>query len=127
MERSYSLFPMLCAEGELVKFGACFSPGWVVLLKNGNEAVAVGWLNQVCHLVHDDVFEQVLRLFYELGVEPDITCLVIAASPLGLHPLQEVAGNVHFQLLFPLLDEWRNGFVEKALMPVVEYLLSLVL
>ena len=69
-----------------------------------DEALAVGWLQQVRHLMHDDVFEQILRLLHELRVEADMTRTVIAASPLGLHPLEKIPGDSHLQLRLPLSD-----------------------
>ena len=86
--------PRLCLERELVEFSAGFSPGWVVLFEDRNETVAVGRFDQVGHLVNDDVFKHVLRLFHQFGVEADVARLVIAAPPLGLHSLEEVTAHL---------------------------------
>lgn len=40
-----------------------FSPGWVMLAEDGDEAIAVRGLNDMGHFVHNDVFKDVLRLF----------------------------------------------------------------
>ena len=89
------LLPHLCCQRQLVEFGASFAPGRVVLLKNRDEAVAVGWLQQVSHFMDDDVFEQVLGLLDEFRVKSDMPDPVIAASPPGFHPLQEVSSHPH--------------------------------
>lgn len=51
--------------------------------------------DQMHHLVHDDVLQQVLRLLRQLGVEADGAGGWGAASPLGFHALQEVGGNLY--------------------------------
>ena len=45
----------------------------------------------VDQLVNDDEFEALRRLSGKLGIEPNGACLVVAASPLGLHPSYEDA------------------------------------
>ena len=66
-----------------------------MLCEDRNEAIAVRGLYEMDHLMDDDVFEKVFWLFHEFRIEPDMSCLMIAASPLGFHPLQEIAGHVH--------------------------------
>jgi len=46
----------------------------------------------------------------------------VTASPLGFHPLQEIAGYLHFQLWLPLFDEQRHDFVKQRFMPLVNNL-----
>ncbi len=76
-----------------------------MFLKNLDETITVGGFQQVDHLVDDDVFEEVLRLLHQLGVQPDTTFAVVAAPPLRFHPLQEIPGDFHLELGFPLFDE----------------------
>ena len=64
-------------------------------LVTGEELLAMGRRDQMEHLVHHDVFEQVLRLLDQLGVQPDVSRPVIAASPLGLHPSDCPAGRLN--------------------------------
>jgi len=47
------------------------------------------------HFMNDDVFKKVPRLPYEFSIEPDVPGSVIAAAPLGLHALEEVAGHLY--------------------------------
>ena len=61
-----------------------------MLLKDGDEAIAMHGLDEVNHLVDDDVFEEVFWLLHKLGVKADVPGPVITPSPLGLHPLQEI-------------------------------------
>lgn len=79
-------------------------------------------LHEVHHLVNDDVFQEILRFFHQLGIEADVTRPVIAASPLSFHPLQEIACDLHSQPRFPLIDQLRYEIVEKGLVPVVDHL-----
>ena len=102
-----SFLPNLRPQGQLVQFLAGFAPRWVVLGKQGHKPFAVGGLEQVEHLVHDHVLQKVFRLLHELGVEADVPRPVIAASPLRLHALEEVAGNTNAELrLLPLLPTY---------------------
>jgi hypothetical protein len=50
-----------------------------------------------------------------------VTSSVIAASPLGLHPLQEIAANLDSELPFPPLNDRRDSFVKKLLVPFMYY------
>ena len=58
-----------------------------------DEPLAVRRLDQVNHLMHDDVLDEVLRFLDQLGVQADMSRSVVAASPLGLHPLEEIADD----------------------------------
>ena len=49
--------PRLGAQRQLIQFGPRFAPSWVMLLKDGDEALAVCWFQQVDHFVDDHVFE----------------------------------------------------------------------
>ena len=73
-----------------------------MLSKDGQEAIIMRRLNKVNHLVNDHVFEKVLRLGHELRIEADVPCLVVAASPLGFHPLKKILSypDVQPHLLF---------------------------
>ena len=62
-------------------------------------------LDEVNHFVNDDVFEQVLGLCHKLRIQADMPHLVIAASPLRFHPLQEILLDVHPELEFPFPDQ----------------------
>ena len=79
-------------------------------------------LDEMNHLVNDHVFEKVLGLFHQLGVEANMARLVVAASPFGLHSLQEISGELHLELSFPFPDERRHNVVEKRFMPLVDHL-----
>jgi hypothetical protein len=108
----------------VVEFGAGFAPGRVVFLKDTDEAIAVRGLNEVNHLVSNDVFEQVLWLFYQLGVEADMPSSVVAAPPFGLHPLQEVAADLDLELSLPFVDQRRHRFMKQYLVPLVYHVLA---
>ena len=76
-----------------------------MLAKDSDEAITVRRLNEMNHLVNDDVLEEILWLFHEFCIQADVCRFVIAASPLRLHPLQEVSGHCHVQLQLPFLYE----------------------
>lgn len=66
--KSHSLIPYLGCQRQLVEFCASLAPSRIVLSNQRKKALAVRGLDQVDHLMHDDVFEQVLGLLHELGV-----------------------------------------------------------
>ena len=76
-------------------------------------------LGKVNHFVNDYVFEQVLGLRYKLRVQTNVPRLVVAASPLRFHPLQEILSDAHSELGLPFLDQQRHHLMEKRLMPLV--------
>lgn len=75
--------------------------------------LTVGRRDQMKHLVHDHVLEQVLRLLHELGIQADVPRSMIAAAPLGLHALQEVAGDFDAKLRLPFTNQRRHDVVEE--------------
>jgi len=57
----------------------------------------VGWLQQVRHFMHHDVFKAFLGLLGQFRIEADGTRAVSAASPLGLHLLHMKPRNLNAQ------------------------------
>lgn len=53
------------------------------------EAAVVSWLQQMDHLMHDDVFKAFTWLLCQLCIKPNSPCAVVAASPLRFHPLHK--------------------------------------
>ena len=105
--------PFLRCQWKFIEFDASFTPIRLVFIEDCDEAIAVRWLNQMCHFVDDHVFEKVLRLLYKFRVQPDVSRSVIAGSPLCFHSLQEILGDLNAQLGFPFRDQWRNRLVQK--------------
>jgi hypothetical protein len=60
------------------------------------------------HLVNDYILQQVARFLHEFSVQPNGACLRVAASPLGCHPLQEVAVDLYAEAPFPFVDDGRD-------------------
>jgi hypothetical protein len=112
-----SFLPSLSGQWQFIEFSSRFPPSWVVLVKDRDEAIIMGWFKQVDHFMDDDVFEKILWFLYEFGVEANVAGAVVAASPLGFHSLQVITGNFYPQLCLPLLDELRNDFVQKGFVP----------
>ncbi len=56
-----------------------------MLVKDVDEAIIVGRLNEVHHFMDDHILQQVLGLLYELRIEPDVSSFMIAGRgvPLG--------------------------------------------
>ncbi len=77
---------------------------------------------QMCHLMDNHVFEQVLGVLHQFGIEADMPGPGITAAPLGFNPLQKVAVYLNFQFLLPLLDERRHGHVQQHFMPRMHHL-----
>lgn len=73
------------------------------------------------HLVRDDVVEKLLRLLHHLGVQADVACAVVAASPLRLHPRDEVNLHAHTELRCPLGDKRRNRSLQRRLVEAEAY------
>jgi hypothetical protein len=78
--------------------------------KDGHEAVAVCWLQQLQRFVNDNIFYQITRLLHQFYVEAHVSRLVIAASPFGFHLLQEILGNFQLQLRLPFLDQYGHNW-----------------
>ena len=64
--------PTLSSQGELVQLRPRLPPCWVVLPQDGEESFTVSRLDQVDHLVSDDIFEKVLRFCHKLRIEAEL-------------------------------------------------------
>ena len=89
-----SFLPGLRCQRQFVELGAGVPPSGIMLVKECHEALAVGGLNEVHHFVNDDVFQKVLGLFHQFGIEAQVVCPVISASLLGFHPAARNLGSV---------------------------------
>ena len=58
---------------------------------------------QMKHLMDHHVFQQVLGFLHQFGVQADVPRPGIAAAPLSLHALEEVAGHLELMLTLMLL------------------------
>ena len=59
------------------------------LIHQGHKARVVCRFEQMSHLVNNNVFEAFPRLSGEIGIQSDRARAVIAATPFGLHSLDE--------------------------------------
>lgn len=91
----HSFSPRLRLQRQFIEFGTSLAPSRVMLAQDGQKPLAVRRLDEMDHFVNDDVFEQALRFRHELRIQPNMPGSVIAASPLGLHPLQEIPRDLH--------------------------------
>lgn len=66
-----------------------------------DETGVVGRLQQVNQFVNNNVLEALHWLLGQLGVEANRACLMVAAPPLGLHPLHEEPIHPHAQQRLP--------------------------
>ena len=117
--------PNLRGEGEGVEFGPSFLPGRVVFGHEGHEPFTVPRLQEVDHLVDDDVLQQVFGLLDQLGVEPERLGLGVAAAPAGLHSLKEIGRCLDAQFPLPLGDQGRDGLMQQGAMPLLHDLVAL--
>lgn len=76
----------------------------------------------VDYLVNHYVFEQIPGFFDQLSIQTDGSLFRVAASPFGLHALQEIALDFDPNLAFPLLDQWRYRRMKKLKVPIVYHL-----
>ena len=84
-------------------------------------------LDQMNHLVDDDVLETRSRLFREIGVEADAAVVRVAVPPLGLHPLHEESLHSHVQQRLPSRQQWRHGLLQLFSIPFLDKSLPHVL
>ena len=81
------LAPPLCAQRQFIQLRPCLPPTRVMLAQKADEPLTMGRLDQMKHLVDDDVLQQVAWLLDEFRVEADVASAVVATSPLRLHAL----------------------------------------
>lgn len=78
------------------------------------------WLNQVSHLMHDHILDQVFWFLDQFRVQTDMSRFVIAASPFGFHSLEKISNDFNSQLRLPLTNERRDELVDQRLVPVMD-------
>jgi hypothetical protein len=61
--------PALGRQRQLIQLSPRFSPARPVPFQQGDKPLAVRRLDEVQHLVHDNVFEQVPRLLHKFRIE----------------------------------------------------------
>jgi hypothetical protein len=98
-----TIAPYVRREWQLVQFFPGLAPGRIVSGPERHELVAVRGRDQVQHLVHYYVFEQVLRLLHQLGIHANMQMPIrferrstIAGidqrlDDLGIYPVADVA------------------------------------
>ncbi len=70
--------------------------------------------------MHNNLFDQILRLFHKFSVQPDMPYLVIATSPFSLHSLKEISFNLRIEFRFPLSDQDRDELIQERLAPFMD-------
>jgi hypothetical protein len=78
-------------------------------------------LQQVNHLVDENELEAGKRLLCQFKVDPDATCVIVAASPLRLHPSYSPVGHPDTDLRLPLCHQLRYAFPKQLTIPVVKH------
>ena len=82
-------------DRQLVQLILIEPPFWHKLIHQGYETGVMSWLQQVYHLMHNDVLQALRWLFGQIGIEPDALGTWTAATPLSLHSLHEEPFNLH--------------------------------
>ena len=72
------------------------------------------------HFVNDHVFKQVFRFLHEFGVKADMAGPVIAAAPLGFHPLKKILLHLDAEFRLPFLDQRWHYLVKQRLVPLMD-------
>ena len=62
-------------------------PVWKMFVHQTDKMIVVLALDEVHELMNNQVLQASKRFLCKLQIQPDATGLVVAASPLGLHPL----------------------------------------
>ena len=60
------------SDWQLVQFEPSFTPSGVMVVEKGDEGVTMPGLEEVHHLVDDDILEEVLGLLHQFGVQTDV-------------------------------------------------------
>lgn len=71
------------------------------------------------HLVNHDVLQQIPGFLDQLRIQTNGPLFRVAASPFGLHALQEIALDFDTNPAFPLLDQGGDRGVKKLEVPIV--------
>lgn len=103
-----SVRPLLMTDGQLIELLPAHAPLLHDSIHQRDEAGVVCRLQEVNHLVDDDVFEALGWLFCEIGVEADAVCIGVAAPPFRLHPLHKDALHLHTHYRLPLRQQIRE-------------------
>lgn len=71
------------------------SPTWQKGIQQSFEAVIMGGFQQMEHFMNNDVLQEFRGFLGQFGIEADIAGNRVAASPSGLHPLDEKTVHAH--------------------------------
>jgi hypothetical protein len=88
------LAPFLGGQRQFVQLCPGLAPGRVVFGQQCQKPLAVGGYDQMNHLMHHHVLEQIPGLLHELRVQANRSPPVVAAASFGLNPLSEVASHI---------------------------------
>lgn len=109
------------SKRQFIQFSARLTPSRIASVKQIEKPRAVRRLDEVQHLVNDDVLEQISWFLDQLCIDPDRACPMVARAPARFHPLQEVAGDCNPQPALPGRDQgWENA-VKKRPVPGVQH------
>jgi hypothetical protein len=122
-----SISPRLMPNRQLVQFVLMKPPRRHELVHQTDEAVVVRGLQQMNHLVHDDILQTFRWLLGQIGIEPDALGRWTTATPFRLHPLHEEALHFHVHHRLPLRDQRRDGLFDRLAVPLFQKSLPLCL
>ena len=95
-------------------------PGGKVIIQQASEACVVAWFQDMDHLVDDEVLQALAGLTRQLAVEADGLPRGAAASPLGLHSLNEEPLHLHSDDWLPFCDQPGNSLLEAFAIPLLD-------
>ena len=70
-------------------------------------------LQEMQHLMDNDIFEQVPGFFHQFCVQADVAGSGVTASPLGLHALQEISSDIDIKSMLPFGNQPGHSRVEQ--------------
>lgn len=112
-----SVRPLLMANGQLIHLLPAAAPLRHESIHQCDEAGAMSRLQNVNHLVDDDIFEAFAWFLREIGVQPDAAPTRVAASPFRLHSLHEDPFHLYRHDRPPLRDKTRHGSLDLFSIP----------
>lgn len=100
------------------------SPTWQKGIQQSFEAGIMSGFQQMKHFMNNDVLQEFRGFFGQLGIEADVAGNRVAASPSGLHPLDEKPVHAHSHKWLPFLDQGGQGLLHLTSIPAFHQRLS---
>ncbi len=122
--KSNLVAPVCMRERRTVEFILMETPEWHEFVHHLPKTIVVMTLNQVDHLVHDDVFNAGRRLLCKFEIQPNSASSGVAGSPSGLHLSYAGFIDLHAHFGLPLCNNSWKAITKIASVPSIQQGLS---